>query len=263
MRAFSVPVRSRGDGMQEENTQKGSEKPVYSCILVDDDPWALQDMRRVLPLEELGFRIVKEASNAKDALTAIGTLRPELVITDISLGGMSGLEMIAKCRENGFVCEYIVISGYSDFEYARQAIHEDVSTYLLKPIDTAESREALLKVRGRLDGRPVPAVSQRLTIEKVRDYIRDNYQSKCSLDDVADIFFMNRTYLSELFRETFGKNFVQYKNEVRVEHAKILLTDTRLSISQIAARCGFDNTSYFALVFRQITGFSPVQWRGR
>ena len=78
---------------------------------------------------------------------------------------------------------------------------------------------------------------------------------------MADAFFINRTYLSEMFRERFGKNFVQYKNEVRIERAKVLLTDTRLSIAQIAAQCGFDNTSYFAVVFRQITGRTPGQFR--
>ena len=242
--------------------QNGSEsRPVYTCVLIDDDPWALQDMKKTLPLKETGFQVMGEYGNARDALEGIAALRPDLVITDICLGGMSGLELIAQCREKGYPCDSIVVSGYSDFEYARQAINADVSTYLLKPIDCAQGREALMKVRGRLDGRPLSVSRQTHTIDRVRDYVRENYQSKCSLDDVADAFHLNRTYLSELFRETFGKNFVQYKNEVRIEHAKILLVHTNLTIAQIALRCGFDNTSYFAMVFRQITGVSPLQYR--
>ena len=137
-----------------------------------------------------------------------------------------------------------------------------MSNYLLKPIDRTEGLAALQKVRNKLENRAQPVRDDaNETLDRIRDYIRENYQKRLSLDDVADAFFINRTYLSEMFRERFGKNFVQYKNEVRIERAKVLLTDTRLSIAQIAAQCGFDNTSYFAVVFRQITGRTPGQFR--
>lgn len=245
----------------DENNHSAPETKPYPCILIDDDPWALVDIKNALPFLEMGFCLAGEYDNATDALQALEKMQPALIISDICLGGMSGLDLFDICRRQGYTGEFIIISGYSDFEYARKAIQADVSTYLLKPVNYAEGKAALLKARNKLEGRPQKYDDQQTTINRIRDYIQKNYQKRLSLDDLAEEFFINRTYLSELFRERFGKNFVQYKNEVRIEHAKILLTDTQLPISEIAAQCGFDNTSYFALVFRQITGQSPGQFR--
>lgn len=248
--------------MSPEQAAGASNQGLYPCILVDDDPWALVDIKNTLPFSETGFYVAGEYSGAQAALAGMEQLGPALVISDICLGGMSGLELIAACRKKSFAGEFIIVSGYSDFEYARQAIQSDVSNYLLKPIDRTEGLAALQKARSRLENHaPLLRDDAGETLDRIRDYIRENYQKRLSLDDVADAFFMNRTYLSEMFRKRFGKNFVQYKNEVRIERAKVLLMNTRLSISQIAAQCGFDNTSYFAVVFRQITGCSPGQFR--
>ena len=244
-----------------ENNPDNPPMRIYSCILIDDDPWALMDIKRTLPLEEMGFSLAGEYGNTQDAEAAIEKHHPSLILSDICMGGANGLDLIGKCRQKGYDGEFIIISGYSDFEFARKAIQVDVCAYLLKPINYQDGKAALQKARNKLEGRPHPYDDPQHIINRIRDYIRKNYQKRLSLDDIADEFFINRTYLSELFRERLGKNFVQYKNEVRIEQAKILLKDTQLPVSQIAAQCGFDNTSYFALVFRQITGLSPGQFR--
>ena len=100
-------------------------------------------------------------------------------------------------------------------------------------------------------------------MDQIKDYVRDHYADRLSLNDVVEIFHINSTYLSECFKKAFGKNFVQYKNEVRIQRAKVLLQDTQLPIVQIAMMCGFENASYFGMLFRQITGSSPVQYRNK
>ena len=238
-----------------------SERKEYLCVLIDDDEWALLDFQNTIPFEKYGFRVAGIYRNAEDALAGIRKFQPALIVTDICLGGLSGLELISQCRKGGFSGECIIISGYSEFEYARMAIATDVSTYLLKPVDAQEAGDALRRVREKLDGHVQSYDDREHLIDHVIQYIRDNHQKPLSLDDVANTFFINKTYLSELFHEKTGKNFVQYKNEVRIERAKILLSDTSLTISQISTQCGFDNASYFAFVFRQITGMSPRQYR--
>ena len=234
----------------------------YDCILIDDDRWALSDIKTTMPLETVGFRVAGEYTCADDALTDMPSIKPSLIISDICMGGTSGLEMIAECRRRGYEAEFIIISGYSDFAYAQQAINVDVCAYILKPLDIVESERALRKAYARLNGLTnLHEDDHQHTIEHIRDYIRKNFDKRLSLDDVADAFFINRTYLSELFRERFGKTFVQYKNEVRIEHAHILLTTTQKSVTEIASLCGFDSASYFALVFKQITGISPGSLR--
>lgn len=248
--------------MQDSDKRVNSgARVIYPCVLIDDDPWALMDIRNTMPFDEFGFELVGEYRNATDAMAAILKLKKALVISDICLGGISGLVLIENCRKRQFEGEFIIISGYSEFEYARKAIASDVLMYLLKPVDAGKCREALMKARRRLDDAPATYSAHERDFDRLPDYIRENYQQRLTLDDVAEAFHLSKTYLSERFREHFGKNFVQYKNEVRIEHAKQLLRDTQLPISEVAVQCGFDNISYFSLVFRQITGTSPLQFR--
>lgn len=194
----------------------------YRCILVDDDIWALRDIETVFPFDEYGFEVKGTYRNAVDAFEAVTKIHPELVITDICLGGKSGLDLIDDCRRMGYHGEFLIISGYSEFEYACHAIKQDVCTYLLKPIDADECREALEKVRSRLQNRQT-SMEDDNTVDDIRRYIRDHYGDHLSLDDMAEVFHMNRTYFSEYFLKNFGKSFVQYKNEIRIEHAKSTL----------------------------------------
>ncbi len=183
----------------------------------------------------------------------------DLLLLDIEMPGVSGVELAKTVRKDNSAVQIVFVTGYDD--YFSDGFDVSALHYLLKPINYQDGKAALQKARNKLEGRPHPYDDPQHIINRIRDYIRKNYQKRLSLDDIADEFFINRTYLSELFRERLGKNFVQYKNEVRIEQAKILLKDTQLPVSQIAAQCGFDNTSYFALVFRQITGLSPGQFR--
>ena len=234
----------------------------YGCILVDDDIWALLDMKKIIPFEEMGFRILGEYGNASEAIDASKKLHLDLIITDICMGGMNGLELIKACRKNGFTGEFVIISGYSEFEFARQAIEQDVSTYLLKPIDVHKSREALQKVRDHLEANNT-SYGEKDIVDCIRDYIDRNYASKLTLEEAATSFSMNKSYFSEFFSKNFGKTFVQYKTEVRIERAKVLLRTTELTITEISGLCGFENSSYFTLVFRQTTCMTPEQYRKR
>lgn len=232
----------------------------YGCILVDDDIWALRDLETIFPFSEYGFVVKGTYRNAADAFEAIREIHPALVITDICLGGKSGLELIDDCRRLGYEGEFLIISGYSEFDYARHAIKQDVCTYLLKPIDADECREALKKVQSRLQNRQMTADDTNRT-DDIRRYIREHYRERLSLDDIADAFHMNRTYFSEFFMKSFGKNFVQYKNEVRIEQAKTLLQDKSIAVRDVSSRCGFESAGYFSSVFKQATGLSPEQYR--
>ena len=135
--------------------------------------------------------------------------------------------------------------------------------YLLKPLDGVKILRALRKAYGRLDEKGIcdRPDSEKNIADRICDYIRAHYMERLQLEDVAEAFHLNRSYLSELFRDMVGKNFVQYKNEVRIEQAKTLLTHSDKSVSEIAGLCGFENSGYFSFVFRQLTGKSPGEFR--
>ena len=98
---------------------------------------------------------------------------------------------------------------------------------------------------------------------KAMEYIRQNYDRKLSLDDIAQHVYLSRSYLSSLFREEAGQTLFSYINQVRVEKSKLFLMDPSISLAEAAALCGFEDQSYFTKVFRKMTGLSPKQYRDR
>lgn len=233
----------------------------YTCVIVDDDKWALTDIRSNIAFHQAGFRLVGEYLNAGDALAAIAAEPPDLVITDIRMGELSGLDLVEECRRRGIPSLFIVISGHSDFEYAQRALNDGVCHFMLKPVDAGEGLRMLYKVRDKLSSRNVPEASHHRAMDEIMGYMRKHYQERLALEDVADRFFMNKTYLSELFKKETGKSFVQFKNELRVERAKVLLRNTDELISNISQQCGFDDAGYFSTVFKLMTRLTPQQYR--
>jgi YesN/AraC family two-component response regulator len=233
----------------------------YTCILVDDDKWALTDIRKNIAFAQAGFRIAGEYLNARDSLAAIKANPPDLVITDIRMGELSGLDLIEECQKAGIRSAFIVISGHSDFLYAQRALNSGVCHFMLKPVDASEGLRMLLKVRDRLQNKNIPEAPHRRAIDEIMQYMRTNYQQRLGLEDVADHFYMNKTYLSELFKRETGKSFVQFKNEIRVERAKVLLRSSDDLISSVSEQCGFEDAGYFSAVFKLMTQKTPQQYR--
>lgn len=122
---------------------------MYRVLLVEDEEIIRKGIRYSVPWEEYGCSVVAEAENGAVGEEKIAELRPDIVITDITMPVKSGLEMIADTREE-YKYIAIILTGYSEFEYAQQAIRNGVSDYVLKPLDMDEMGAALEKaVRSR------------------------------------------------------------------------------------------------------------------
>ena len=100
-------------------------------------------------------------------------------------------------------------------------------------------------------------------IEKVKIYIQHNYQKDLTQDFIASLFYLNRSYLSTLFRQKTGMKFVDYLNEVRIGKARDLLDNSERKMYQISKAVGYDNPKYFFRVFKKKTGVTPEQYRSR
>ncbi len=236
----------------------------FSCIIVDDDKWALVDMRSNIAFEQAGFELVGEYLNSQDALTSIIASPPDLVITDISMGGMNGLDLVEECHRLGSPSVFIVISGHSDFVYAQRALNIGVSHFMSKPVDAGEALYMLWKVRDQLLAkRDVTYVPQHRRMGEILQHIRKHFMEELTLDEMSERFFINKSYLSEMFKKETGKSFVHFKNELRIEHAKVLLRSTDVSINAISQQCGFRDAGYFATVFKASTSKTPQQYRKR
>lgn len=119
---------------------------MWKVAIVDDERRVLQGMKRAIPWDQLGAEWVGEALNGEDGLQMILATRPDVIITDIYMPLMNGLEMIEQLRAEGFRGKIIILSGYSDFEYARQALRFQVSDYVSKPISMPTLKNILNRV---------------------------------------------------------------------------------------------------------------------
>lgn len=121
-------------------------------LLVDDEPFIARGLSVLVDWNALGFTIAGTASNGKQALSFLKKHPVDLILADIQMPVMDGLELIEILRRDKISDAYFVIlSGYSDFEYARQALRFDCMDYLLKPVMTDQLTELLQKVRASCD----------------------------------------------------------------------------------------------------------------
>lgn len=124
---------------------------MWKIVIIDDDRNVLQGMKNVIPWEELGAMWTGEATDGEEGLRLIREVNPDLVITDIYMPVMNGLDMIESLRNDDFDGKIVILSGFSDFEYARQALRLKVIDYLSKPVSVPTLKSILLKVIKQLE----------------------------------------------------------------------------------------------------------------
>lgn len=121
-----------------------------NVLLVDDEAYILDLLGRLIPWEFYGFRIVGKAESAAEAMQIFYNTQPDLIITDICMENISGIEFITRIRMQNPVVKIIILSAYDKFEYAQKALKLNVDGYLLKPIDRDELINTLLEVQKNL-----------------------------------------------------------------------------------------------------------------
>lgn len=124
---------------------------MIKVLIVDDEKLVCQLIKSAVDWQNLNMEVVAEAHNGFEALEMIEKYEPRIVITDIRMPGMDGIALLEKAREKELNCDFIVVSGYQDFEYAQKAIKHGVENYILKPIDEDELMMTLYKIAERIE----------------------------------------------------------------------------------------------------------------
>ncbi|WP_310549714.1 response regulator transcription factor [Paenibacillus glufosinatiresistens] len=137
-------------------------------LFADDEPMMLEGLRLMIDWERFGFQICGEALDGEDALLLMEERKPELVITDVRMPVIDGLELIREASERRLGAEFIILSGYADFQYARQAMEYGICNYLTKPLDEAELENAVAGVAAKIRQREEERNQQLLMEERVR-----------------------------------------------------------------------------------------------
>lgn len=230
-------------------------------VIVEDEFRIRQGLGNLINKVDLGCRVIGEAENGYEGLKMIRDLEPDIVITDIRMPKMDGLEMIEKVQAMGMECVYVILSGYADFEYARQGLRLGVKEYLLKPATISDVKDLLRKLSD--EGKEKEAAEHAdysPAVKEMVSVIEESYGLRLGLDGFAERFRLTPEYLSNLFAKETGMTFSNYLKKVRMEKAKELILNTNMKIYEVAYSVGYPDQKYFSKVFKEYTGVSAKQF---
>jgi len=248
-------------------------------MIVDDDQVIVNGLVSIIKKSEITKAEIITAFDGIDALEKLKGEGADLIITDIKMPGMDGLELVKKAKELKYCDRFVILTGYDEFEFARKAIRYQVNDYLLKPVNKTELLEIIHKVEKEINWEDefekeleLPDIDAcKITIDlqkcsdnmkKVIEYIVQNYYLDISLDKISDIFDINPNYLCSLFKNELGMTFLQYLHSVRIRKSiEILLHDKKKAVRDVALESGFMSERHFYKVFKKIVGITPGQFR--
>jgi two-component system, response regulator YesN len=233
-----------------------------TLLLVDDDRISIDILAEYIKPHLNDVDEVICAYNGDEAFDIIISTNPFVIITDIRMPTISGIELIKKVRSiSGYAPKIIIISGYSDFEYAREALKLDVFDYIVKPIDQDILIEKINICTSTVK-KPIEASNEDI-FEKVQKYISNHLSEPLKLLDIANLFHYNAAYLGRLIKERTGLYFNDYLLKLRVIKAQSLLVNTNHLINKISIDVGFRDPEHFTKRFKKITGLSPSMYRDK
>lgn len=235
-------------------------------LIIDDEPKIRNGLSNLLARRE-GWEVAGAYENAADALKYLAVNQVDVIITDIKMPEISGLELIARIRERDKKTAIIILSGYSNFQFAQRAIELGVSRYLTKPTNPRELICVLEETEKKLGGKQEKEEDSEkipnLFVQKAADYIKLNYSEKISIKEIADQLYLSPNYLSELFKKHTGKTISEYLTEYRLEKACQLLDHAEYRVGDVSGMVGIHVGRYFSNMFKKKYGMTPTEYRNR
>lgn len=238
---------------------------MYRVMIIDDEMSARRLLQASIDWKLFNIEVVGEAASGIEAINIIDELRPDIVFVDISMPFMNGIEFTQIATKRYPDLMIIILTGFDDFEYARQCIRLQVVEYMLKPIVRQEVIEVLTKIKKNLDIRNIRTqeIGQVITtsaIEQITQYLRDNFtDSNINLTSVAQHFGFNSSYLSRKFKQETGKSFVEFLIKCRMERA-IGLAEASKKMFCTADAVGIPDPNYFGRCFKKYTGINYTEY---
>jgi two-component system response regulator YesN len=260
-----------------------------NVLIVDDEPIIRIGLKTLVEWEEYGFKHVGEAADGLEAWEQIDLLEVDIVITDLLMPRMDGLDLIHLIQNHSRPISVIVLSCMDDFTYVKEAMKHGAKDYILKPtMEPEELIEILISVREELmrtremkrqfsslqrDLENQVAVNQTIDEFKVMEplsrnpfvlkafrYMDENYASNISTVDIASHVRLSRSYISDLYGKETDESLSEALTRIRISKAKAMLRASELKIYEIAEAVGFLDAKVFAKAFKRLEGCSPREY---
>jgi two-component system response regulator YesN len=264
-------------------------------LIAEDEPLIRMGIRTIIQRANKDWTVIAEAEDGYEAIKNAKQELPDILITDVKMPGMNGIELTKRFKSMWPEIAVIIISGYAEFNFASEALKQGVVEFLLKPTKPDELTAILTKVQDKLqtsrkqkqlehnlfeeikrlkalctaEGSDIDQVVSSCENKNVRkvvkmaiEYIGQNYNNYLSLKNLSGVVYMNPSYFSSLFKQQTGYGFSDYLVQVRIEHAKKLLIDQpNLKSYEIANLIGYKDAKYFTQTFKKLTGYTPMEYR--
>ncbi|WP_070000814.1 response regulator transcription factor [Cellulosilyticum sp. I15G10I2] len=252
-------------------------------LVVEDEDMIRKGFIHTIDWIAMGCLVIDEACNGEEGLEKIQKLNPDIVITDIIMPKMNGIEMIEKAKEI-YTFRSIILTSYSEFEYAQKAINLQVCEYLLKPVDEEMLFEVIQKLKKEIqekrayneiiertkDKKAIDLIDIDIYIQSNTQYnyyvieainqIKENYNKKVSIELIAETLNVSASYLSRKFKEETSQTFLEVLNKYRIQKAIEFLHTGNYRVYEVSDLTGFSEYKHFCNVFKKYTQNSPTEF---
>lgn len=243
----------------------------YKVLIADDELIIRKGITKLIQSFSLDIEVCAQAKTGIEMLEMADSFKPNIIIADINMPMLNGLDAIKKLRKQDKSTAIIIVSGYQKFEYAKQAIDLGVISYILKPFSNDAFKEILVKAINFCDEQNRTKAVLNRTVnaapssKDILEFINENYcNPEMSLSFLEEKFPIGRTTIGNYIRNQTGKTPVDYINFLRIEHGKsLLLNNEELSVNAVSDILGFNNQHYFSRVFKHYCGVSPSVYRAQ
>jgi two-component system response regulator YesN len=248
-------------------------------LIVDDEPNFRDYLLQAVDWNSLGYEIAGVAKNGEEALETALLTKPGLVLLDINMPKMDGISFTEKIREKSYDVRIVFITGYSEFEYARKAVHLHVDDYLLKPLSEEELTAALKKIASHdkpekpkrrallsnrntnipdYEGTQKAALRPKQIFDQILNYVGCHYRDPdISVEAISDYLCIDNSYARRIFGRRMNDTISGHITRLRMAEARRLIFEGQLSITEIAYYLGYNDSGYFSKCFKRHFGVSP------
>lgn len=242
----------------------------YKYLIVEDERLIRRNLIKKITGLNLPLALIGEAANGLEAIRIIQENCPDIVITDIIMPQCDGLELTEYLYQNYPSVKVMILSGYSDFNYAQKAIRFSVKDYLLKPTTpealSAALQKLLITLQADSDSLQVSSstLDQKDIFELLEKYLQENFSQEISFQELAAKFGFTPEYLGKIFKKYSGVTLSKYLTRLRMNEARrLLISHPDMEIQKIGELVGYKDSFYFSRAFKTYTGIQPSEYRSR
>lgn len=246
---------------------------MQKVLVVEDEELIRKGIVLAVDWAALDCVVAAEAANGLEGLEKAEECQPDIIVTDLKMPKMDGLEMIEQLRDRGCEAYVIILTAYDSFTYAQQALRLGAVDFLLKPFHDGDLENAVLRLQKKLAKK---AELPEVKLPEVRGGAKSRYVQEAmdcmgkncgdpslSISQIAGLLGLSEGHLSHLFKKETGITVGAYLTRCRIQKAMGLLRQGKMKVYEVAESCGYRDITYFSGTFKKLTGMSPSEYQNR